>query len=189
MNLIELIGFVVSLVALGIIAISRSIEERRRRRDPEAYEREQEQKRQELKKVLRQMHIEDEEDAYYVQDNEEDQDEEIYTPPPRKIAQMKASPSYVPPIKAKEPSIAAYHLKSGIEERQLVSTFEKEEKKAFKDVFSQDMQINDAYEIRVVSDISTGSKVLKSIPSMKEMVILHEILDRPKALKYERPVR
>ena len=57
MNLIEFIGFIVSIVALIIIAVRRSMEERRRRRDPVAYEKEQERKRQALRQTLREMQI------------------------------------------------------------------------------------------------------------------------------------
>lgn len=196
MNMIEFIGFIVSIVALIIIAVRRSMEERRRRRDPVAYEKEQERKRQALRQTLREMHIDikedDEEDVHYI-DDEDDEDEDVVVPLPPRIKMpviTKTAPHRtVKDNYAPQPALAVYKTRSAVEERHMITEFEKEEKIAFRDVVSKDMQMDDAYEIRVVSDVSMGSKVLKALPSLKEMVILHEILDRPKALKYERPPR
>lgn len=180
MDLIEFIGFVITILALLVIATRRTMEERRRRRDPEAYEKEQEEQRKALRQTLREMHIDLEDE-----DEEEEEEEEPTSPPPVQNIPKPRTQRIVYDNYHVEPRLAAYEPKNSIQDRQFKSAVEERENRPIHEVVSSDLHMDDTYEFKEVVDISVGEKILKEIPSIKQMVILHEILDRPKALRYE----
>lgn len=57
MSITEFIGFLITIVAMFGIIISRALEARKRRRDPEAYEREIEEKEEKLREFLKTLNV------------------------------------------------------------------------------------------------------------------------------------
>lgn len=179
MDLIEFIGFVISILALLVIATRRASEERRRRRDPEAYEKEQEERRKALRQSLREMHIDLDDEEEEEGNDEFLQEEKRNLPPPlpKPITKRTLKDSY-----QLDARLEKYQPKTTIEDRHLISNIENRDNKIY-EVVSADLHLDESYQLEQSNPLSIGGKVLKTLPSMKEMIILNEILNRPLALR------
>jgi hypothetical protein len=93
MSIDELIGFVVTMVALGVLYYKNKQEAKHRREHPEEFEEKERKKQRDLKQLFKEMHIELEEEE------EEEEEDYVPLPPPpppqapiKKIAPVKSLP-------------------------------------------------------------------------------------------------
>jgi hypothetical protein len=185
MTAIELIGFVFSMLFMVVVMVKRVVEEQRRRRDPERYEREQLEQSARLKAFL--------------QDLREDMEEEEPPAPAMAMRQphstmpmAKDSMRPSPKAKAMIPQAApSGGLKNPFDDRRVLpkvatkrpdSSFDRQGKVVGGSAMLQ-QQHDDAYSLgNRPQRVSRGRKLLQQRGSLREMVILSEILAPPKAV-------
>ncbi len=213
MNLLEFIGFVVSLITLLFLGYRKAQDERKRRNDPEGYEREQHEKEEKLKKFIRSLEgdmdedkrdrNEDEEDEEDYEDEDEEEEYAQYVPPPPPAPSQEpvvAAKPLLPEVPIKpynrpgegfgfNPKLAEYKIETHIEDRHLNTQIESRRLASKLDWRYQDVDAykstnaKSAYDIVQKKEISTVRELLKRLPNKKDMVILHEILGLPKGLR------
>lgn len=153
MSLIELIGFVVTMLAMILLFGKRVKEERRRRESPHDYE-EGLPSTDPLKQFLKALSSEEEDD---------DEEDEALPQLPRSKKQDKRFLEH-PKLTAKP---ADYHNESNNDSRKKVSNL--------------DHRYTDhAYEVHKTFKVSYGAKVVSQLRSRRDMMICHEIFTKPK---------
>lgn len=144
MTLIELIGFMITMVAFFLLIAKQARDERRRRQNPEAYEEEAEQEHQEtIKHFLRSLNIEIPED----------------TPPPKK--ELPPVPKVLEPEEIEAPAL--------------------KRKSLFRDPYALHKPFEHG-EKRKKQQSRVG-QMLKGKDSLRQAVILKEVLGAPKAFE------
>lgn len=181
MNFIEMIGFIVSLLALFVITAKKAYDERQRRANPELYEREEREQNEKLKAFLHSIDMDMEEPVAPL-------------PPPSRSQQRQPRP----PQRPQERREGAL---SPQEKRMLDAKIEKQRlKSATIDHYKMPVgpadatgihhrREKDAYSLKRVQKGNRALKVLSGLQSRRDMVILHEIISPPKALEHEYGVR
>lgn len=167
MTLIEFIGFVISLAALIFLSVKRAKEEHYRKKHPERFRKDENTDEANLKQLLKSMNID-------LVDGEQ------FSPPkplpkiptPVIPKQVEKPKSYIPrkPVKREQRKTGD---KAWMESHRGQAPYQTKNRGFLK-----------PYEIiqKKVS-LSKGGALLSSLPSKKEMVILFEILDKPKGLR------
>lgn len=158
MNLIEFIGFIITLAAMTAILFKKKLEDRERRKNPEKFSENEALRRENLKQMLKSLNL----------DIEEEEEEEVqYRPPP------PLPPKNTPSNFKRE--IPAVQKKTTVEQKNdpyrsshfVGSAYTQPE--------------HDAYAIVSRHTVSKGQSEIQSLKSKKEMIVLHEILSRPKS--------
>lgn len=183
MNFIEFIGFFFSMLLMIWLMGRRATEERKRRREEPEKETRTDLRRQkeQLKEILKTLNLE----------LEEEEDEDVYVPPQPPPAK-KVSP---PPSTKSKParmgsefktSFANYETHTNIEDRRIpVHVTDKTIDVYTQPIVSLDMSFGDqqAYEIVQKVEESRVRDKIDTLPSLRDMVVFHEILDAPKGLR------
>lgn len=185
MTFIEMIGFVISLGALFVLAAKKAYDERRRRANPEEYEREEKAQAEKLKAFLHSID----------RDMEESED---FEPEPKPI-HRKPIPQHKQPQKLQQLAVNHGKVVSPIENRKLNVSIEKQKarpKSINDDVYNipvgpsnatgvHKQREKDAYDIKKVGEIKSNRAldIISGLKSRKDMVILQEIIGKPKALQ------
>lgn len=173
MTFIEFLGFIITLVAMFFIFIKRFREERARRLNPKEFAEKERQKQMALKKFYRSLegHMVDEEEE--VEEHEEIEEEEhVHRPkikkkrPPHPNLPM---PQYVAPEMISKP-----YQSEGAADRQ--SQVKGERRQYRSDRLT-------TYEVVRQRRHSRGGKLIKEQTSLKDILILKEILDKPLAMR------
>lgn len=157
MTLIELIGFIITMAAFFLLVAKQARDERKRRQNPEAYEEEEEREHQQaVKDLLRSLNIDVPEDE----------------PPPKAKTKPKQAPPPAPAVDQK------------IVEPKMIGTPIQKQKGLFRDPYAlhKSFEHGDAYAKRV-EQRSRIKQVLKGSNSLKQAVILKEVLGTPKGLE------
>jgi hypothetical protein len=179
MDLLQFIGFVVSMIVLTILSARRSHERRQSTYDEDELEVPVDDREARLKKFLRSL------------DEEMEEDQKLPPPPPvqkpRKIA-AKAAPLQK---KKFQPSLEDYHTTSVIESRKLQTRVEERtfqssiEDHQFKTTIDDryDLKGGDSpYELKIRERKSSGRDLINRLESPQEMIILQTIIGPPKCL-------
>lgn len=179
MNFVEFIGFFISLIVLGILAVKKRREQKLMRENPEEYAKQQMKHEQELRKLFRELKHESGYD-----DDDEDEEEERQVvhkrvhqapspppPPPVHIAKQKPlAKSYVQPVIAENKFEARLDQRSAISERR----FEASLNQSYK-------QVDKSY-VKKIEMPSRAKYLIQNLPYRQQMIILHEIFSPPKGL-------
>lgn len=199
MNLIEFIGFVISLIAMFILFFSRSIEKRRQRTNPQLYEAMESRKKETLKQFLEALDVQHD-DAFDDEDDEGDEDEVLASirlqPHPetvREKAPLYSSVAALRPGKREEQNFLfrsktdEYKLETAIDKQRLNASLEEKYTPGFlksrqTDAWAKETGEPDPYALRQDSEASRATRALERTGSLQDVVILREILGPPKAL-------
>ncbi len=192
MDIVQFIGFLISVLAIMVIMGRKSRNERQRRQHPEQYMEKERKQKELLKQVMHDLGMDVEKE-----EEEEEEVEELhpaikkrvaYAPPPGpdfSKMQTKAKPHI--PFEDKyafKDRFDDYHTETAIEKRRFKTAIEERNKFSGEKIVSPEYRHGpDAYTIRKRDEVARGTRVIGSLHSRKEMVILHEIIDKPKALK------
>lgn len=193
MSLIEFIGFIISLVALIVLYVKRVREDRYRRAHPEEFEGEDKEQGDQLRDFLRSIDM----------DMEDDKRRPVPPPPkPQQASKQKAVPK-----KKKEPVQSytpARTQKSSSENYQHNTSVEDKKRDSIRDQRRLQMDINErhddpfgkrqglvdlskpqssSYEVIKISTRNRALESMKQLKSKKDLVILSEIINPPKALR------
>jgi len=182
-NFIEFIGFIITIVAMFVILIRRSMEERRRRQNPELYEQEEEDREKALRDFLRTMNLEVEEFP--------GEEEKPLPPPPPKTKPLPPKPSrtrrLVRDAYELESPLDEYERTQGVESRRLETEVGQTEfGEIGQDIVTGDLFMQPslgAYEIREGGEGSRVTKMLGQLSSPIDMIVYHEIIGKPRALQ------
>lgn len=186
MDLIEFIGFVISLGAMIFLFFKRRIEDRNREdeQDEELNPDELEQEKA-LKEFLRSLDIEmDEENEKPHYPQESARKEVIHAPPPkppvRVQAQIKIKKVEMPPIHEgfSQSNQEAFAQKSHIENRWTQTSLEKGEINKTTIGGTQDH----AYAFKGKKGLGRGRDILEKLQTKNDMIVIAEILGKPKGL-------
>jgi len=182
-NLIEFIGFIITILAMFVILIRRSMEERRRRQNPELYEQEEEDREKALKEFLRTMNLE----------VDEIPGEEERPPPPPPPPKKPPEPK---PTRPRRLVRDAYELESSLDDYERTSGIESHirETEVGKTEFGQighDVTTGDlfmqpslgAYDIIAGVEGTRASHILSRLDDPTDMIVYHEIIGKPRALQ------
>lgn len=196
MNLIEFIGFIVSLLAMLVLMVKKRSDERRRRANPEEYERQEMEQADKLKSFLKSIN----EDM----ENDEHLNPEVHRKDHLSPASVGTFPQVPKQTSPSEPHRIAgdqghYKFTTKIEERKLQTNSEKHRLKSSlsgldknykfstgSQTVSTDMiaqNERDAYSLKKPMRINRAAIVLSHLKSRKDMVILHEVISAPKGLR------
>lgn len=166
MDLSQFIGFLISTGALIFIFLQRILESKNREKHPEKYIAKEKKRQDAMRELLKELNIE-------ITDEDEDEEEVQASPPPPFHHKTSLQRDEIPrwktkPSKPLSPSSSGYAQPlSSLDSRYL------------------DQQ-NDAYMIRKKSTISRGALLITPRQkSLRNAVILRELLDKPKAFQYE----
>lgn len=155
MSFIEFVGFVISLAAMVFLGIRRYFEERQKQLNPEKN------------------------DKFDFFDLEEEEEQELR---PYKQQMQKNKPQQLPPlppqtflklreVQKQQPPPTDYHGSYGKE-----SAIQKKKNEAKE-------RSTDSYEVIQVENISRAQRLIGSLKSPQEMVIIKEILDKPLSIR------
>ena len=207
MDIVQVIGFLISLLVLFFFMVKSIREERYRRQHPEEYRKEKEEQTKKLKEFLRSLEVD-------MEDQDQFKAPAKPAPPvlPARSKQKKGSAQTKNEAVGSKPksddtrtSIADWSLKTNIEERQLKTNIEDRQLKTniedhqfkttietrYHDPFGQRVVPLDvrkqaaapSYHVIGREGDARGKKLLSSLKSPKQMVILHEIIGKPKAFQ------
>jgi len=186
MTLIDLIGFVVSFLILLFLFTRKMAGKARERQDPDAG------RRRELEHLLQYMEM-DEEEAELLEEElgrlQRKGPRPAASPPPP--PPPRVAPPSLPPLPPKKPvkksfspeyalhsSLEEHHLNHAIEEG-----YEKEFGKEFEDVLSS-YSYDEAYKLSGQEEAAAEvTEIVDRFDSLPEMVVIHEVLSRPRALR------
>lgn len=185
MNIVEFIGFIITMAALMILSIKRSREEKKIRENPELYAKQKKEQEKALKELLRSMNLD-------VKEDEEEELEEAIPPPPPPEEPLPQRRTHEPHRTLSKDfelhsSIEDRNQKSRIEQRQFKSSIENRNRIRNKpSIVSSDMRASQpifgGLEYRNKQRIS-GKDLLNKLPSKKGMVVLHEVFSSPLGLR------
>lgn len=184
MDISEWLGFIISMLALLILFLRRGREGLQRKANPEEYE-EKKKQHETLKGFLKSLDMdidEDEEEsasALNASSSTSKQKSETLEQPKKKYPQERI----VKDEFSFKSSLEQYKPKTKIEERQFKTDIDDRYKNIYGErIVSVDLRRDQsqAYEVIRTESSSSISRLLKKLPSKKEMVLLHEIMSRPK---------
>ena len=187
MDISQIIGFIISVLAILYIVTKRVKEERLRKEHPEEYEKEQQKQEANLKQFLKSLDVE--------------MEDKKMNPPPKPVQKLTASQASktvkkenLPPKPQRivsdefiyKSDLDNVHLKNDISQRKIHSHIEDKYTDIYGErVVSVDLRevSNRTYEVIQKIRVSRGEKLLQSMPTKKNMVILYEIYGTPKGLQ------
>lgn len=202
MNLIEFIGFVISLVAMTILFFSRMIEKKRRALNPKLYDEMEQRKEQKLKEFMRSLHVQHD-NGFDDDDDDEDDDEDdeggeddYVRLPPRIASQQTKSRFLRPVIAARTPAAdGPVSHPAKYEPQKIESSYEKWRlnssiKDSYQDRFLKQPGGDALHEKSLHLDPyalkkeSSGNRILRLIAGLdspKDMIVLQAVIGPPKA--------
>ena len=200
MTIDQIIGFLISMFFLVVIVLKKAFENRQRHTNPQKYEEDKRRKEETLQEFLKSLkqdmkHADTDKD-------EEDEDEEdipVRAPPPKPQPVVRPQERFQPKLEGfkrqtaieqrrLQTSIDARKLKTNVEDKQFVSSLDNRYKDKAYDVqkLSEDARVlkqDTAYEVKERDETSPAYKIIKRLRSPKELVILYEIMGKPKGLQ------
>lgn len=180
MNLIELIGFIFSMLVMVILMINKVRAERRRLANPEEYEREEQEQAEELRRFLLEVEGNDDEESPYVNFSKEVRNESRErSREERRENFYKTAPSNDQMRFSR--ALEKRKFESSVEKRALQSSLD--ERYSTKENRGYAPQANDAYAIVQTYRTSRASNTIAQVGSLKKMIILKEIMSPPKSLR------
>jgi hypothetical protein len=190
-NIVEFIGFIISMVAMSIILIKKARDERHRRKNPEQYEKEQEAQGANLKDFLKSLDIDVE-------------DEEQFSPPKpvglqhivkeKKQGMTLGSSSKQSSRQLQNNYQDSSHydnqrFKTSIDNRKFKTSLDDRYKdygeRVTSKMINKDIIKKEEYQVIRRTKTSPAKQILKRLKSTQDMVILHEIIGLPKSLKQD----
>lgn len=191
MTLVEFIGFAVGLIGMIFLVLKQLWQDNRQRRNPEYHDEDDSSEKRAMRDILKSLDMEAD-------------DEETEAPPPlRQKAPGQLShhaalqPKRLPPPLPKSKhagkthfpgTLEEYHQKSAIETRALKTSIQDSYKNRFDDDILRREFLSDeksAYEIFDRKRPSRASLIIRELPTLKNMVIIKEVLGPPKSMDYE----
>jgi hypothetical protein len=193
MDISQLVGFIISVIAILFLVRKRVKEEKHRKEHPDQYENEQLKQQEQLKGFLKSLDIDME-------------DKGQFSPPPRPVvkpprpaqqtktlaqAQKKdGKPPKPQRIVADEFKFKSgheyYEQKTSIEQRKMKSPLEERYKDIYGDrVVSLDLREDPTHTYEVIQQhsISRARGLIQRLPTKKNLVLLHDIFGVPKGLQ------
>lgn len=168
MNFIEMIGFIISLLALFVLAGKKAYDERRRRENPEQFEREEMEQAEKLKAFLHSVNMDMEETDY---SHTPKRPKPIQKPPVKHaIKERLIQPKLAVRVEKSQPQPqpANHYVLSSKPESSFNNHVRRE---------------HDAYSIRTATGTPyRATDVLSRLKSKKDLIILQEIISPPKGL-------
>lgn len=152
----EFIGFLISLIAFVYLMWKWRSEERAKNKNPEEYDRKKKQQEENLRLFLKSLDIE--------------MEKPVPPPPPKKKkpAAPKVAPKEIPKEIPYESHFEKYEFKSALDER-------------YKEVTH--LQAAPKYEVHQRRSNSRVEKMIKALPSLKQMIIMQTVIGKPKGLE------
>lgn len=197
MTLIEFIGFVISFIAMIVLFFRQAIEKRRRQQDPEKYDAIENRREQRLREFYKALDVPRDDDEEDEEDFDDDEDEYIAPPPVHVVPKPKDA--YAPAAFARpqrsvkdgyqfRTKIEQLKGQSDIEKRRLATSIGDSYNNRFDtdNIVSPDLQKDlhhDAYALKVGGEGSRVNDIVGRLNSPADMVILHEIIGPPKAMR------
>lgn len=192
MSFVEFLGFIITFAAMTAIMVKKSREERDRRKHPEKYENEEQEREQDLKKLLKTLNIDLEDEEEFSPPRR--RQVKPLPPPPQNSARKQPKPKSKPQRivgdeYAYRDKFDNYHLTTSIEKREFKSSVEEREKaQKFADdkIVSPEFlrRESDAYTLKKLGDKRCkGARLIGSLHTKKDMMVIHEILSKPVALR------
>ncbi|MEM1283098.1 MAG: hypothetical protein AAGG81_06045 [Chlamydiota bacterium] len=188
MNLIEFIGFIITMILVIYLSSKRAIEDRKRRLDPNYDEGEEDDNFREMVHLLNLSP----EDVKALE--RELKGEPAQPPPPPNVMQQKTKTAAKKRVTrtlsdqyALRTNIENFKQRSKVAEREFDTKIDHRYEKPRKPIITQSLRVEP--ERDPYATIGLGSKktrikqILDSLESKNNMIILHEIIDKPKALK------
>lgn len=180
MNFIEFLGFIISLAALTFLFFKRFFEQRRRRLHPEQFEKEEEMQQEHLREFLHSLDIDMQDSGQFNP-----------PPPPHVIPPLPPYSKKTIPQKSHRGSNEQsrskreqYRSNAPLEKRKVKS------KDSFYESFDERLLSKDfrtssttAYDVVKFEQTPRIQKMVTRLPSLKEMVVLKEIIGPPKSLR------
>lgn len=185
MTLIEFISFIITMILVIYLSSRRAAQDRKRQLNPEQYEDEENANFQEMVRLLNLSP----EDAEALE--RELKGEPAPPPPPPKAAppkprvQKKKVTRTLSDRYALRTNIENFKQRSKVAEREFDTNIEHRYETPRESIITQNLRVapeKDPYALKRKNKVRIN-KILDSIESKKDMILLHEILDRPKALK------
>lgn len=189
MTLLEFIGFIVSMLALVVLMIKKVLNERNRRANPELYEREEQEQAERLRAFLNAVHDDMQSDTPSPQPGERVRATPSYSPPREQPNQQKPSKRTVRDEFTFTSSIADRKLSSTVEKRKLKSSLDEKYHGLGSDrIVNTDITsspVRDAYQLKPARSFASNRalKTISHLKSRRDLIVIHEILDKPKGLK------
>lgn len=197
MSAIEFVGFVISFIAMIVLFFRRTLEKRRYRANPELYEQMEKRKEERLKEFLRGLDVQH--DGHADEEEEEEEDDEGYIAPPPPVRTVAKQAPYRPAaINTPQRRMQdGSQFRAPIEQLRKHAPIEKHQQPtsigdSYKDRFSagsvgstdllRDLH-TDAYALNVSKENNRVSNILARLETPKDMIILHEVIGPPKALR------
>ena len=177
MNWVELISFLVMVVAMTVIVYRRMKEEKRRREHPEEFADEEKREQERLRDFLRTMDIEPEKE-----EEPQPQPEPVQPPPSPEAAQE--SPFGRPREDFFEPELETITFTTDVEQQRYIAKtgrgFERPFGEIERDLAEKYGDTDPLYALEEGEELSMAAKALYRLPTPKDMVILAEIFGKPR---------
>lgn len=188
----ELVGFLVTLLALAFVIGKSIYDEWRKQKYPEVYAKKQKEKDILMREFLKSIHIEEDKEGM-------DREEEAFEEDVKQISRPSSSESPRPYRNTPRTVQDSFKFKTKydgssnqnqVENRSLKNTIaEREREKVLgSHVVSEDMQMQNthdthAYDLSQKIHFSRGKELFKHYPSRKHMLIIYEIFGPPKGFR------
>lgn len=190
MNLIEFIGFVVSFIAMTFLFFRGMIEKRQKAKNPALYEKRQLQREQRLEDFFRTFDVQHDEEVAGDEGEDEEDELDLEELPSKREQVRQAGQLPLPPLKVNarllaKPLDRPRESVSG-EARAFESSIEKQHSDAFLSKIPSTNAVDhalDPYAIALQSRQNRFNHLLGHLDSKKDLVIIHEVLAKPKALQ------
>lgn len=176
MNFIEFLGFIISLAAMIFLTSKRFIEDRKRRLNPEEYARREEEQEENLRKFLKSMQM------------NPDDDEGVVHPPNSKYRKQVQPPQ--PLIRLREPlknqpilpkkalsSSSSYGCETANDKKRNQAAAESSY------FLHHDLKPAENYEVIRNERPVQGVKLINSLKTPRDLVIIKEIFDKPLSMR------
>lgn len=174
MSLIEIIGFIVSFLALMMIGFKSKEDARRRQEHPEEFEEEK--------------FLEDDSDEPidHLLNAVKRKPKVIAPPPPKPKKIAQPLPAYKSFPQETFSAVEQRKLQSQIQQRKLKSKIEShrlESKIEGRHLQPQLNKKSDYFEEKVKNKTSKGLRMIESLPDLKDMIVYQTIIGKPKGLE------
>lgn len=183
MSFIEFIGFVISFAAMIFLVIRRFFEERQRRLNPEEFARQEKLREENLRRFLKSRDIYSGEE----EDDEEEFEEELRPVVPKK---------YNKPVPPPKPAILQQQAFVKLREAQKQQALQQKAtpppvvhqgnygaETAREKRRSHAASDDTSYEVIRVERVTAANKLLSSLKSPQDMLVIKEIFDKPLSMR------
>lgn len=188
MNLIEFLGFIITMILVIYLSSKRAIEERKRQQNPDYYD-DEEVEDNNIREMARLLNLSPE-DAQALE--RELKGEPAPPPPPPKKSNPPPKPQKKKRVSrtlsdkyALHTNIEDFKQRSKVAERKFDTKIEHRYEQPRQSVITDSLRVDPEHDPYAISHQKKAriNKLLDSLDSKADMILLHEILDRPKAFK------